>query len=141
MDGDAFCITIVSEDDGDGMVGFKAVALNGHFSGVATWWGYVADLLPLAEQLAGFPRELGDSVELRFAKNCVLVFECIDRVGHVHVNADLSLIAGAPLVIEPPQSVALSFATEAARIDSFASHLAALGRNTAQRASLGGNAP
>jgi hypothetical protein len=141
MDSDAFSITIVSPDDGDRMVGFKAVASNGHFSGVATWWGYVADLLPLAEQLGRFPRAFGDNVKLRFAINCMLVFECTDRVGHVNVKADLSLIDGAPRLIEPPQSVALSFSTEAARIDSFASQLAALGRNTAQRASLGGNAP
>ena len=141
MEGEAFYITIVSEDDGDGLIGFKAVASNGHFSGVATWWGYSADLLPLGEQLRGFPREFGDNVRLRFAENCVIAFECIDRIGHVNAKADLSLIAAGPRLIELPQSVALTFATEAARIDTFVSQLAALGRNAAQRASLGGNAP
>jgi hypothetical protein len=71
----------------------------------------------------------------------VMVFECIDRVGHVNVKAGLSLVHGGPRVVEPTQSVALTFSTEAAHIDSFVSDLAAFGRNTVQRASLGGNAP
>ena len=141
MSNEAFSVTVVSADDGDGLVGFQAIASNGHFSGVATWWGYITALLPLAEKLSGFPREFGDKVRLHFAQNCVLAFECVDRVGHVNARAELSLIAGGPRVIEPSHSVTLSFSTEATLIDSFASQLAAFGRNSAQRASLGGNAP
>ena len=137
----AFDIKLVRSDDGDGLVGFEASTRNGQFSGVAAWWGYVSDLLPLADALKGFLKEFDEKVALQFTENCVLVFECIDRLGRVIVKASLSTNPDSLPFYEPNQTVVLTFATEAAAIDEFASNLSAFGQDKAQAASLSGTAP
>ena len=137
METAGFHLSLIRQDGSDGIVGFEANASNGRFSGASTWWGYVAALLPLAQQLKGFPHALGDIVTLRFAENCDLTFECIDHLGHIKVCARLSVVTEGVPIDEPNQSVTLTFKTVAASIDSFVLKLIAVGTKKAQDASLG----
>lgn len=120
-----FYLSLVCHDDGDGIVGFEAVASNHRFAGEATWWGYVNDLESLSNKLAGFPRVHGDAVNLDFAENCCLRLECIDSCGHITVTARLGAINPAVSVDESGQSVLLKFNTVPASIDCFVSNLKA----------------
>jgi hypothetical protein len=123
----------VGHQDRD-VIEVHVTATNGAFAGETYVYLHPRDLAEAPERLRGFPKSPSDVRELTFAPRLVtgsnglvsMRLSCLDAAGHPSVECHLEAYPDGPWA-GMPGSVTLSFAVDAAAVDSFVLQLCHLG--------------
>ncbi|MBD0325761.1 MAG: hypothetical protein ICV68_04985 [Pyrinomonadaceae bacterium] len=123
------------------LVELQAIASNGRYCGTTEVYTTIEDLLRLAEQLEGFPKQLADVVAFEAGDQnsyafLRLIFYCIDGVGHTAINVCMEESVETNFRAEKKHQVSFELRCEPSAIDKFQKELKLLAVSQKGRATL-----